>query len=81
METVYFTTHSYIRREGNVLDLADYRRRLAGRGEEAPAPAPRPRRREGRSRGGWALWALDACASLGVLALTVTFALRALSLA
>ena len=40
MQTVYYTTHNFIRSTGNVVDLAEYRRKLA-QAEGSLAPAPR----------------------------------------
>ena len=39
MQTVYYTTSNFIRHTGNVVDLAEYRRRLT-RAEGCLAPAP-----------------------------------------
>ena len=40
MQTVYYTTRNFIRSTGNVVDLAEYRRKLA-QAEGSLAPAPR----------------------------------------
>ncbi|MCD8376299.1 MAG: hypothetical protein LUD69_05100 [Oscillospiraceae bacterium] len=42
METVYFTTRSFIRREGNVVDLNEYREKLAELQGQALPEQPRP---------------------------------------
>lgn len=39
MQTVYYTTRNFIRSTGNVVDLAEYRRKLAqAEGSLAPVP-------------------------------------------
>lgn len=88
MQTMYYTTTNFIRHTGNLVDLDEFRRKLALAQqsqrpavlpEAAPAPvrtapeAPRPRRSARRDR---RAWTLDACASLGVIVMTLTFALR-----
>ena len=93
MQTVYYATSNYIRHEGNLVDLCEFRRKLSltREGSLAPRPeqdpAPRPAREEPAltllpagekkgSRGGErAAWVLDACASLGVIVMTLSFAL------
>ena len=85
MQTMYYTTTNFIRHTGNVVDLQEYRRRLersrgSARQEEAAEPeAPRPRAKGAPRRRGRGL-ALDCCASLGVVIMTVTFTLRILCL-
>ena len=82
MQTLYYTTGNFIRHTGNVVDLTEYRRRLAQAQQEPEEAeenlvllpresAPSPRRR--------ALF-LDACASMGVVVMTLTFTLRVLAL-
>lgn len=93
MQTLYYTTNNFVRHTDNLVDLAEYRRKLAGlrqeqmdfRGEEAdeesfePASvAPRPRRSHQRRERRNAL--LDLWASMGVLVMTVTFTLYVLCL-
>lgn len=106
MQTMYFETSSFIRHEGNLVDLAAYRRKLsavsgeswAPRFEEASEPEPEAREvprltvlptweartetpRAHRTRRGRRLaLALDLCASLAVIALTVCAALSFLQL-
>ena len=90
MQTLYYTTGSVIRRRDNVVDLAQYRRRLAraaGEREEAQGPcalpdAPVPRRPRRSRAGGKSSLALflDACASMGVVVMTLTFTLWVLAL-
>lgn len=104
MQTIYYETSSFIRHEGNVVDLALYRSKLSAvsggdwptpeevlqpvRAEE-PAPlltlvpeqsaaagASRRRKRGVRRLG----IALDLCASLAILAMTVTAVVQFLRL-
>ena len=97
MQTIYYSTANFIRHNGNLVDLDEFRRKLALARQEQPsvapreqlpvapqvpsrpliqvlpAPgAPRPRRSAHRRRA----WTLDACASLSVIVMTLTFALR-----
>ena len=41
MKTIYYTTANFVRRSGNLVDLEDYRRRLALTQEGSLAPRPR----------------------------------------
>ncbi len=76
METVYFTTRSFIRREGNVVDLNEYREKLAelqGQSlperpclEQGPAEPARPRRHR-------PLLALDYAASILLILTALLF--------
>ena len=98
MQTVYYTTSNFIRHQGNVVDLAEYRRKLALAQEGSLAPQPRmdweeaedlwegteeqslprvekPRRRSRLHR---QAMVLDICASLGVVIMTLSFALQVL---
>lgn len=94
MQTIYYTTSNYIRHTGNLVDLTEYRRRrtLVQEGSLAPQlepeekaapqrpaltalPAVRPRRSTRRER---SAWVLDACASLGVVVMTLAFTLQLL---
>lgn len=95
MQTIYTTTTHFIRHQGNLVDLDEFRRKLslawegslAPQLEERPRPAAEPpaltvlpaapRRR--RSRRARLSWALDAGASLGVILMTVSFALQVLA--
>ena len=92
MQTLYYTTENFIRHTGNVVDLTEYRHRLARTqqeeaAEEVPAitllpqaaPQQRLRRDRTRTRHRRALF-LDACASMGVVVMTLTFTLRILAL-
>ena len=88
MQTLYYTTENFIRHTGNVVDLAEYRRRLerAVRTEAEGGPAALPQAPEQRPRRGRGTRArrraavLDACASMGVVVMTLTFTLRVLAL-
>lgn len=87
MQTLYYTTGNFIRHTGNVVDLTEYRRRLAQAASdfqpEEPLSAPCPssaregrevRRRRARSRRSSRLALfLDGCASMGVVVMTLTF--------
>ena len=95
MQTIYATTTHFIRHQGNMVDLGEFRRKqaLARAGslaprlepEEAPIrdaapaltllPAAPRRRRDRRLR---LSWALDAGASLGIIVMTLSFAVQAL---
>ena len=96
MQTVYYTTSNFIRHTGNVVDLSEYRRKLA-RAEGSLAPAPDHRAEEpvirsfphpavaGRPRQERAprrlpRLSLDGWASVAVLVMTLTFTLRVLLL-
>ena len=90
MQTLYYTTKSFIRHQDNVVDLTEYRRRLAQAvqaqdpEEEDPAPQaqaePRRSRRSHTGRASRGALFLDGCASLGVVVMTVIFTLRVLAL-
>ncbi|MGO5023598.1 hypothetical protein ACTQ4E_10945 [Lawsonibacter sp. LCP25S3_G6] len=93
MKTVYYATSNFIRHEGNLVDLSEFRRKLALTQEGSlapklehhsqPAPVQKPQltllpstgKKRGRRRE-WAAWVLDACASLGVIVMTLSFALN-----
>ena len=112
MQTIYYSTPNFIRHTGNVVDLAEYRRKLSLAQEgslapqpryeesrdfdydcpwpvraaeeprlrlvtEAPAPDPAARRSLSRQR---RAWVLDICASLGIVAMTLTFTVQILTL-
>ena len=63
MQTIYYQTSSFIRHEGNVVDLGAYRRKLSavsgGDWEDVPVQEPAPTQPEaaaaGRTCAGWAL--------------------------
>ena len=79
MQTTYFTTTNFIRHEGNVVDLTEYRRKLAqaeGKAEsveEEPVFAPRPRTDHCR-RKVLPHMALDYAASLALIITALSFA-------
>ena len=93
MQTVYYATSNFIRHEGNLVDLSEFRRKHALTQEGSLAPsldlhsqsAPVQTKPQftvlpstGKKRGGGrerAAWVLDACASLGVIVMTLSFAL------
>lgn len=91
MRTMYYKTSNFIQHTGNLVDLDEFRRKtaaaqpdsLARQPEPEPWPGeepafrpvvleitPKASRRERRA------WALDACASLAVVLMTLLFALR-----
>lgn len=87
MQTLYYTTSNFIRHTDNVVDLSEYRRKLdLARQEpvwqedeersESQARAASPRPRTAHRRG----LTLDACASMGILVMTLTFTMRVLFL-
>ena len=89
MQTLYYNTDRYMRHTGNVVDLAEYRRKLAqvqemqdsrSRSdweEEQPVrSAPRTPGSDVRRRCRGMM--LDACASVGIVVMTLTFTLRVL---
>lgn len=103
MQTIYYSTNNFIQHNSNIVDLGEYRRKLALAEEGSLAPQPeteytydfpwaeaesRPQpvlrevprttgstRRQRRER---RAWMLDACASLGVVVMTLTFTLQIL---
>ena len=94
MQTIYYTTTNFVRHTGNVVDLGEYRRKLALAQEGNLAPQPQaqemeespalhlvteaPRRSRRTERADRRAWTLDICASMGVLLMTLTFTLRVL---
>ena len=84
MQTTYYDTHRMIwtKRKSNIVDLSAYRRSA----EEAAweddgfdeTAAPAAETRAAMSRADRRAWALDICASLGVVAMTLSFALHVL---
>ena len=91
MRTMYYKTSNFIQHTGNLVDLDEFRRKTAAAQPDSlarqpePAPwlgeepafrpvvleaTPKASRRERRA------WALDACASLAVVLMTLLFALR-----
>ena len=90
MQTLYYTTGNFIRHTGNVVDLAEYRRRLdravRTREEEErelvllPHAPEQPLRRSRERRARRRALVLDACASMGVVVMTLTFTFHVLAL-
>ena len=90
MQTLYYTTSNFIRHTDNIVDLSQYRRKLAAveqvrmawqeqeEDEEPVEVQPRPRRSQQRRERRAAV--LDMWASMGVLVMTVTFTLYVLCL-
>ena len=69
MQTLYYTTHNFVRRSGNVIDLCEYRSRMQDVQEEPVSAAPaarteRTRRRHPHQNG---------FASMSVILMTLTF--------
>ena len=78
MQTVYFTTSNFIRHEGNVVDLTEYRRKLAqAQGKAEPAveeePVYTPRPRTNHRRGILPGMVLDYAASLALIITALSF--------
>ena len=92
MQTLYYTTNNFVRHTDNIVDLSEYRCKLAAaqreqmawsepeedKNAELMAFQPRPRRSQRRQERRAAL--LDLWASMGVLVMTVTFSLYVLCL-
>lgn len=87
MQTIYFTTSNFIRHEGNLVDLTEYRRKLAlaqGQSESEcePEPAPqaevRPARSRSRRRRAWPGMMLDYAASVALIITALSFAAKIL---
>ena len=91
MQTIYYTTASFIRHTGNVVDLEDYRRKLALTQEGSLAPrleesepaeweeeSTAPAHRRNSSLRARRALRLDCVASLCVILMTAAFTLRVL---
>ncbi|MCC8064725.1 MAG: hypothetical protein LIO70_06550 [Clostridiales bacterium] len=86
METVYFTTRSFIRHEDNVINFEEYKEKLAAQQallaepEEAVAPAPQePAAGAGRRHTlAWLRDSLDVAASAAMLLVAVITAVMIL---
>lgn len=84
MQTIYFTTSNFIRHEGNLVDLTEYRRKLAlaqGQAEpEALEEAPRPVRTRPvrRQRGFVPGMMLDCAASVALIVTALSFVAKIL---
>lgn len=83
MQTMYYTTRNFIRHTDNVVDLTEYRRRLARAEQEqtlnfeldcddAPVQTAAPR------TAGLGGLLLENCASLGVIVMTLVFTAQVL---
>ena len=83
MQTIYFTTSNFIRHEGNLVDLTEYRRKLAQAQaqpeskEEEPVLPVRPRTVR-RRRGFLPGMMLDCAASVALIVTALTFAFKIL---
>ena len=88
MQTLYYTTSNFVRHTDNIVDLSEYRRKLAAvqrqqiawqeDEEETMEYQPRPRRSQQRRERHAAL--LDLWASMGILVMTISFSLYVLCL-
>ena len=88
MQTLYYTTSNFVRHTDNIVDLSEYRRKLAAVRQEQMARQeeedetveyqPRPRHSQRRQERRAAL--LDLWASMGVLVMTISFSLYVLCL-
>ena len=76
MQTLYYTTHNFVRRSGNVIDLCEYRSRMQDVQEEPVSAAPAARTERTRRRhphqNAFALL-MDSFASMSVILMTLTF--------
>lgn len=81
MQTMYYTTRNFIRHTDNVVDLAEYRRRLSRAQQEqaldfevdcedAPVTAVATPRRS--------TLLLENCASFGIIVMTLAFTMQVL---
>jgi len=84
MQTVYFTTSNFIRHEGNLVDLTEYRRKLAlAQGQSEPMeeketlPPVRTRTRR-RTRTFMPGMMLDCAASVALIVTALSFAVKIL---
>ena len=88
MQTLYYTTNNFVRHTGNVVDLSEYRRKLAQvqqvqedwQPEEEPAAVSVSARVRRSDRCRRQALMLDACASMGIVVMTLTFTLHVLGL-
>ena len=84
MQTIYFTTSNFIRHEGNLVDLTEYRRKLAQvqaqpEPEEEEAPVrPVHARTPHRRRGFSPTMMLDCAASVALIVTALTFVVKIL---
>lgn len=81
MQTVYFTTSNFIRHEGNLVDLTEYRRKLAlaqGQAEpvvEEEVVPPIRTRTNHRRKGSLTGMVLDYAASVALIVTALSFAI------
>ena len=83
MQTLYFTTSNFIRHEGNVVDLTEYRRKLAlAQGQVEPEEQedvqPVRTRTAHRRRGALPGLMLDYAASIALIITALSFAAKIL---
>lgn len=82
MQTIYFTTSNFIRHEGNLVDLTEYRRKLAlaqGQPEPEEEVVPPARTRTVRRRRGFLPgMMLDYAASIALIITALSFAAKIL---
>lgn len=83
MQTIYFTTSNFIRHEGNLVDLTEYRRKLAlaqGYVEPVEEPEPQPSRTRTIRRRRTAVpgMMLDYAASIALIITALSFAAKIL---
>lgn len=82
MQTIYFTTSNFIRHEGNLVDLTEYRRKLAQvQGQPEPEEEevrPARTRTAHRRRGFLPGMMLDCAASIALIVTALTFAVKIL---
>lgn len=89
MQTIYTTSSRLAQRTADIIDLGEYRRKLAMTQppaavtavapiwESAPeGPAPRARTNHAHR----CAWAMDICASLGVFVMTLAFTVQILTI-
>ena len=79
MQTIYFTTSNFIRHEGNMVDLTEYRRKLAlAQGQAEPvaeeAPVAPVRTRTNHRRRRMPGMVLDYAASVALIVTALSFA-------
>lgn len=81
MQTIYFTTSNFIRHEGNLVDLTEYRRKLAqvqGQPEPEEKAVRATRERTVRRRAALPGIVLDYAASIALIITALTFAAKIL---
>lgn len=80
MQTVYFTTTNYIRHDGNMVDLTEYRRKLAiAQGHPEPEQQEEPQQpRRARRRAVRPGMMLDYAASVALIITALSFAAKIL---